>query len=509
MSPAWLVVDGHRAMQTRMHNLRHLAKPLAKLLVCLCLLSIAGAVVSTPQAGEVKTATVASAARLGGDNARTRFVAELNTAIGYNVYVIPDPFRVIIDLPEVEFRIPDANRGRGLISGYRFGRIDQDRSRIVLDATGPVLIDRSFVLRARNGKPARIVVDIIRTDRMAFDELHRKEQPQPPPAPVSAMAAISDEDSAKSAPVAVIEPVEPGAGQPVVPDTATAPPPPQPLADEAQDAPASAIAALPVERPVPLPRPRPGTAVASASQPAADHQPVKPRNAKRIIVLDPGHGGIDSGAVSRSRKTKEKDIVLKFAHQLKGLLVAAGRYEVILTRDDDQFLPLRDRVKIARDADADMFIAIHADSIHGRSARGATVYTVSDQASDEEAAELASKENRADIIAGVDLASESDEVAGILIDLAQRETKNYSISMAKKMVRHMKPVTKLNRRPLRSADFRVLKAPDVPSVLVELGYLSSRSDERLLVSGRWRKKVAGALTKAIDGYFATRLASGN
>ncbi|NNE23184.1 MAG: AMIN domain-containing protein [Rhizobiales bacterium] len=491
-----------------MHNLWHLARPLVRLLVCLCmLLPIAAAVVSTPRAGETNPAVIASSARLGGDNARTRFVAELNTAIGYNVYVIPDPFRVIIDLPEVEFRIPDANRGRGLISGYRFGRIDQERSRIVLDATGPVLIDRSFVLRSRNGKPARIVVDIIRTDRAAFDALHRKEQPQPPPAPVSAMAAISDEDSAKSAPVAVIEPVEPGTNQPAVPDAAN--PPSEPVAEEPKRAPASSVAALPVEKPVPLPRPRPGAVVVSPGESAADHQPVKRRNARRIIVLDPGHGGIDSGAVSRSRKTKEKNIVLKFAQQLKTLLVATGRYEVILTRNDDQFLPLRDRVKIARNAQADMFIAIHADSIRGRSVRGATVYTVSDQASDEEAAELASMENRADIIAGVDLASESDEIAGILIDLAQRETKNYSISIAKKMVRHMKPVTKLNRRPLRSADFRVLKAPDVPSVLVELGYLSSRRDERLLVSRPWRMKVARALTKAIDGYFATRLASGN
>ena len=393
-------------------------------------------------------------------------------------------------------------------------RIDDKRSRIVLDATGPVLIDRSFVLRPGNGQPARIVVDIVRTDRETFNELHRKEQPQPPPAPVSAMAAISDTDtadtgnSAPEAPEAAIEPVEPGIEQPLAIDTAM-PSPPEDPATQPKDAAGTSIAALPGTKLVPLPRPRPGPVVASVDDTATQKQPAERRSAKPVIVLDPGHGGIDSGALSRGRKTKEKDIVLKFTQHLKSLLAATGRYEVILTRNDDRFLPLRDRVKIARNADAEMFIAIHADSIRGRSARGATVYTVSDQASDEEAAELASKENRSDVIAGVDLASESDEIAGILIDLAQRETKNYSIGMAKKMVRQMKSVTKLNRRPLRSADFRVLKAPDIPSVLIELGYLSSRGDERLLVSSSWRKKVAGALTKAIDGYFATRLASGN
>lgn len=500
-------------MQIKMHKLRHLAK----VLFCLCFVAIGGTVVSGQQAAENKPAAVASAARLGGDNSRTRFVAELNTAIGYNVYVIPDPFRVILDLPDVDFRMSDEIRGRGLVSGYRFGRIDEKRSRIVLDATGPVLIDRSFVLRPRNGQPARIVVDIIRTDRDTFNEFHRNEQPQPPPAPVSAMAAISDTDTAgarnsnpevAAVPEAAIEPVEPAAEQPLAIDTAM-PPPPEDPAKQPKDAAGTSIAALPGTKPVPLPRPRPGTVVASTADTATQKQSVKRRSTKRVVVLDPGHGGIDSGALSRGRKTKEKDIVLKFAQQLKSLLAATGRYEVVLTRNDDRFLPLRDRVKIARNADAEMFIAIHADSIRGRSARGATVYTVSDQASDEEAAELASKENRADVIAGVDLASESDEIAGILIDLAQRETKNYSITMAKKMVRQMKPVTKLNRRPLRSADFRVLKAPDIPSVLIELGYLSSRDDERLLVSSSWRKKVAGALTKAIDGYFATRLASGN
>ncbi len=495
-----------------MQKARHRHARTAWLLVCLCLATLAGPAAPAFAAGAKQPVTVATSARLGGDNARTRFVAEVNRAIGYNVYVIPDPFRIILDLPEVEFRMPDANsRGRGLVSGYRFGRIDDKRSRIVLDATGPVLIDRSFVLRARNGKPARIVVDIVRTDRETFDELHRQEQPQPPPAPVSAMAALDQKgepDSAQQPAEAQPEP-EPSTDQVAATDVDTSPEPDEPAAPEAPAAPEpqDRSSKAPGSDAVPVPRPRPGKMLASKSPPA---DPVaKPRNRQRIIVLDPGHGGIDPGALSRGNKTKEKEIVLSFSLSLKKLLEKSGRYKVVLTREDDRFLPLRERVEIARNAEADLFLSIHADSIRRRSVRGATVYTVSDEASDEEAAELAQKENRADIIAGVDLATESEEIAGILIDLAQRETKNYSVSIAKKLVRHMTPLTRMNGRPLRSAGFRVLKAPDIPSVLLELGYLSSRADEKLLVSKRWRDKVAKGVSAAIDGYFATRLASGN
>ncbi|MGI9464297.1 MAG: N-acetylmuramoyl-L-alanine amidase [Aestuariivirgaceae bacterium] len=444
------------------------------MLLCACFFVLASTSAQTQETVVGKPPPKASATRLGGDNAKTRFVAELSYAIGYNVYVIPDPFRVILDLPQIDFDLSPSSgtRGRGLVSGYRFGRIDDERSRVVLDATGPVLIDKSFILNPRDGQPARLVVDLIRTDRKTFDQLHVKEQPQPPPAPERLIAAVSQQPG-KAATTEPTLPVDEPVVSPGYPDNVAespiAPRPPRP-----STAPLDSIAML--------------------------------LNAKRIIVLDPGHGGIDPGALSRSRKIREKDIVLRFARTLKKKLDASGRYKVIMTRNDDRFLKLQERVKIARNANADLFIAIHADSIRGRSARGATVYTVSDQASDEEAAELAHKENRADIIAGVDLANESDEITGILIDLAQRETKNYSISAAKKMVRQMKTVTRLNSRPLRSAGFRVLMAPDVPSILLELGYLSNKADERLLMSSAWHKKVTRALSKAIDGYFATQLA---
>jgi N-acetylmuramoyl-L-alanine amidase len=264
---------------------------------------------------------------------------------------------------------------------------------------------------------------------------------------------------------------------------------------------------LPDGKLVPMPRPRPGAQHANrdeADQPeAATAAPRRP-----TIVIDPGHGGIDPGAISRSG-TSEKDVVLAFAKTLKEELETSGRYRVLMTRTEDVFLSLRDRVRVARSNSADLLVVIHADSLRSAKARGATVYTVSEKASDAEAEALAHNENRADVIAGVDLAAENGEITDILIDLAQRETKNYSVSFAKTLVKELKPVARLNSRPIRSAGFRVLKAPDVPSVLLELGYLSNRSDENLLLSQKWRGKVAGAVTAAIERYFGTHLASGN
>jgi N-acetylmuramoyl-L-alanine amidase len=177
-----------------------------------------------------------------------------------------------------------------------------------------------------------------------------------------------------------------------------------------------------------------------------------------------------------------------------------------MTRADDTFISLKDRVHVAREHAADLFIAIHADMVRGQEARGATIYTLSEKASDAEAGALAQKENRADIIAGIDLGTESEEVTGILIDLVQRESKSHSMFFAKRAVSEMRSVTDFTGKPLRSAGFVVLKAPDVPSVLVELGYLSSRHDEVQLSSPSWRDKVAGAMTSAIDKYFATEVA---
>lgn len=223
---------------------------------------------------------------------------------------------------------------------------------------------------------------------------------------------------------------------------------------------------------------------------------------KRVVVIDPGHGGVDPGAIGRGG-AYEKAITLAFARQLRDLLKKDGRYEVALTRDRDIFVPLRKRVALARTWNADLFISIHADSIENRKVRGGGVYTLSDTASDKEAAALAARENRSDVLAGVELDNVDEDVAFILIDFAQNQTLNHSVRFAKLVIPELHGEMRLRKRAHRFAGFRVLKAPDVPSVLVELGYLSNKTDERLLNSPRDRRRLAGALVRAIGHYFAT------
>jgi N-acetylmuramoyl-L-alanine amidase len=229
-----------------------------------------------------------------------------------------------------------------------------------------------------------------------------------------------------------------------------------------------------------------------------------------VVVLDPGHGGIDSGTHARDGSEAEKNLVLDFALMLRDKLDKTGKYRVVMTRQDDTFVPLADRVRFARSRNAQLFISIHCDALArgDGDAQGATVYTLSDHASDAEAAKLADAENRADVISGVDLSVEPDDIAGILIDLAQRETRAFSQQLAKHVVTELKTAARMHKHPLKSAGFRVLKAPDVPSVLIELGYVSSRKDLKELMSENWRTRAGAALVKAVDGYFTTRMAGG-
>jgi len=240
----------------------------------------------------------------------------------------------------------------------------------------------------------------------------------------------------------------------------------------------------------------------------APSMPAATADSRPLVVLDPGHGGIDTGTKSGNGE-EEKSIVLDFARRLRDRVEKSGKYRVLMTRSDDTFIPLADRVHIARNAGASLFVSIHADALpRGEGdAQGATIYTLSETASDSESERLADQENRADVIAGVDLKSEPDDVAGILIDLAQRETKTFSLQFARKLVGDMKTATRLHKAPLKSAGFRVLKAPDVPSVLVELGYVSNREDLKSLLSDSWRDHTADAMALAIDGYFTSHTAA--
>ncbi len=225
-------------------------------------------------------------------------------------------------------------------------------------------------------------------------------------------------------------------------------------------------------------------------------------NRKRTIVVDAGHGGIDPGTHGAGG-LQEKNVVLAVAKRLRDALEATGRYRVQLTRDSDVFIPLRERVSIARAAHGDLFVSLHADSNEKRDIRGASVYTLSEDGSDREAAKLAEKENMSDVIAGVDLSGENSPVASILIDLAQRDTMNRSARFAETVVTSLPVATQVRpTTPHRSAGFAVLKAPDVPAVLIELGYLTNDKDEAEMATDSWRGKVAQAIASSIDAHFA-------
>ncbi len=438
---------------------------------------------------------VATDARVNGDTSKSRFVTDLSKAVSFSVYVLPDPYRVIIDLPETIFKLPEdaGKQGAGLVQSFRFGLVEKGRSRVVIDVDRPVLIERSFALHPVDGQPARLVVDLVKTDTENFARLHAAEQPLAPPPPTrqnrnSKTETVADGDIPVDIP-AFTEFVRNATIEPAGTGTAAT----------------EGVKKTPIGKQVAIPLPQPRPTRNAQGRVAYAPPAARPQNAKPVIVLDPGHGGRDPGAISRN-KTLEKVVALAFSKVFRDKLRATGRYVVKMTREDDTFLTLRDRVKFAREANADLFIAIHADSLLRGSVRGATVYTLSEKASDKEAEELAHKENRADIIDGVDLGAETEEITGILIELAQRETKNHSVHFAKTVVNSVGKVSRLAPRPMRSAGFRVLKAPDVPSILLELGYLSSRRDERLLLSRVWRRKMAGALVKAIDRHFSTKLA---
>jgi len=368
---------------------------------------------------------IATDARLGGDETQTRFVLDLSRRIDLHLFTLADPYRVVIDVPQVTFRLPPkaGENGRGLIKAFRFGLVMPGGSRMVIDLVKPARIDKAFVVDAADGAPARLVLDLVATDRESF------------------LRKIAlDQRFAR----------------------AQAPP-------------------------------------SREQQSSGDARP--------LIVLDPGHGGIDTGTKGPNGQM-EKDIVLDFSKRLQEKIETAGKYRVLLTRADDTFVPLAERVRFAREAGAALFMSIHADSLPRREgdAQGATVYTLSETATDPAAARLAEQENRADVIAGVDLKEQPDDVAGILIDLAQRETKTFSIEFANKLVGTMKETTRLHKEPIKSAGFRVLRAPDVPSVLVELGYVSNKEDLQSLSSDSWRDHAANSMASAIDGYFSAHLA---
>jgi N-acetylmuramoyl-L-alanine amidase len=372
--------------------------------------------------------SVATDIRIGGDDKQTRFVVDLSRKIEITAFMLADPYRVVVDLPRTTFKLPanTGERARGLVKAFRYGLIMQGGSRIVLDTKAPVRLEKAFVIDAAEGQPARLVLDLVATDRASF------------------MRNIT-------------------------------------LANR--------------------------SAQQSASARPSDAPPKVEGDARPLIVIDPGHGGIDNGAKGTGGEL-EKDVVLAFALTLREKLEAQGKYRVAMTRSEDEFIALGERVRFARSRNAALFVSVHADALPKREglAEGATVYTLSENASDAEAARLAETENKADVIAGVDLTAEPDDVANILVDLAQRETKTFSMQFARTVVEELKSAARLHKHPLKSAGFKVLLAPDVPSVLVELGYMSTKDDLKQLTSANWRARTAQALAQAVDAYFTPRVA---
>jgi N-acetylmuramoyl-L-alanine amidase len=390
-------------------------------------------------------APIASGVRIAGDGQRTRFILDLDHKIDVRAFALADPDRVILDVPQVNFQLPAGagQVGRGLIRAFRYGLVMPGGSRIVFDLNGPARIENASVLDAANGQPPRLVVELSAIDQASFRQSLKAE-------------GVKADDKA---------PLRPALG-----DTSAT-----------------------------------GTVVADAGGPTSGGEATDTRP---VIVLDPGHGGIDNGTVARSGEA-EKALVLDFAMALREQIEKAGKFRVVMTRSDDTFIPLAERVHIARSQKAALFVSIHADALPRAegNAEGATIYTLSDRASDAEAGRLAEAENRADAIGGVNLTDEPTDVADILIDLAQRETKTFSNQFARLLADELKGATRLHKHPLKSAGFRVLKAPDVPSVLIELGYVSDKGDLSHLVSDTWRVRTANSVSRAVAMFLGRRVVS--
>lgn len=379
-----------------------------------------------------KSTTVeAERAELKTSPGGTTFILDLSTGVPAEVFTLADPYRVVVDLPDVTFRLPagTGQRGRGLVSAFRYGLLAEGKARVVLDTRQPVLIRKAH-MTVRNGKAVRLAIDLVATSARRFG------------------AGTGGRRSATA-----------------------------PMKQEIYDGPVA-----------------------------------KPKHRSRpVILIDAGHGGVDPGTIS-PHNVAEKKVVLAVAKKLKARLARRGRYDVHMTRTRDVFISLDKRMDMSRKLAADLFISIHADAISQKnfvnSVRGATVYTLSERASDEEARLMAEKENASDAIAGLSTAEfkEQGEVRSILIDLLKRETANFSADFSNTLVKRLRKTVTLSRDPQRSAAFRVLRQADTPSVLIELGYMSHKVDEKLLNSASWQRRVAAAIATAVDSYFVKRTA---
>jgi N-acetylmuramoyl-L-alanine amidase len=432
--------------------------------------------------------------RLGVHPDKTRFVMEVTDPVDFRVFTLPDPYRVVVDFPEMTWN-DSANQTSGTagsVLNFRYAPYRPGTMRLVLEVAGPVRVREAFMLPPRDGKQPRFVLDLEPVSAAVFaSEMSRTHgtHVMERPAGSTYTLPVATGAAAVSRPVPVLpeSPMDTVAVTMSPGAAAVIPPQMPPGLRSGGDEGAASSATLAALGAVPLPPKRPGART----------------DARRVVVLDPGHGGVDPGAISVTGAF-EQDLTLAMARVVKDQLTASGRYRVVMTRDSDVFLRLRDRVAKAREAGAELFISLHADSIGSSDVRGMSIYSLSENASDKEAATLAARENRADALDGINLTAENDEVVNILISLAQRDTMNQSRRFANMLVDEMSRQTRLVPRPHRSAGFAVLTAPDIPSVLMEMGYLSSPQDAKLLGQTEHRARMARSILRSVDGYFAAR-----
>lgn len=397
--------------------------------------------------------------RLGVHDDKIRFVVELDQSVPYALFTIPNPNRLVLDLPELQWtKIPATQTMiKGAVIGFRTGLFRSGVTRVVLDLKPNWKISRHFKLasQAANGnisaKNNRIVIDLVKASKSL--QSHQAEAQKNNKGQTKANKALVN----------------------------------KPLAKQTSADWQSYIARITRE------------ANATPKIPEAKIN----NDTRKIVALDPGHGGVDPGAIGITG-TYEKTVTLAMAKIAKKHLESTGRYRVILTRARDIYVPLRQRYAKAETQNADIFISIHADSHSKKHLRGATVYTLSNTASDKEADRLATKENKSDIIAGQDLSGFDSNLSAILIDMAQGNTNKTSWQFAENLVSSLKKQVAMRKNPHRYAGFAVLKSPNMPSILLEMGYLSNRQDEAILKRDNFRKKISLALLEALDSHFAAQ-----
>ena len=408
-----------------------------------------------------------------GEDQAARIVIETSSPAQVSMFLLSDPYRLVLDFASSEWAVKNRDKTGQLqtppLSKYRFGKPNASTSRLVIELNNPAAPVRAFRL-APNGNGHRFVVDMLDRGETAFR--------------VASRALLKNRD--KPLNLGVVAPTK----QPV----AMLMPTRKPLQQKVRERDANGLL-------LPIPHPLRGAKKSTAPLPirpvvsATSHAE---NNSKWVVFIDAGHGGKDPGAIGVTGQ-QEKEVTLKAALELARQLNATGEVRAVLSRTDDRYHKLRKRINLARSEKADVFISLHADAAHTRKARGVSVFTLSENASDKEAARLASRENKSDLIGGPDLETTDPAVTTALLGMFQRESMNQSSVLAKEIIAEFTGLP-TPKRGHRFAGFAVLKSPDVPSVLIEMGFLTNKADEKNLKSSAYRKDLMRRITSATLRY---------